>query len=233
MLNILCDSEARAANSTPHQSFRHHGFKLQALQFRRKVEKLISPKTHITQTGSVVTEIIPYAITTQWQPANSACVCFALLIAYIDHCLNTVSVTDGTPNHCFTQGFLPFRLYMLQPQQDGLVLLADSACPVESILIDNDAQRSSHSGRQTEKRMSGPICLCPKLKRRGSPPLLSVSIKPRRRLARCVNSAAVATPRGNIQHFSNVKAQDKVQLSLYCAHIFVCGHDKLFTQQQQ
>lgn len=41
---------------------------------------------------------------------------------------------------------------MFQPQQDGVVLLADSAHPVENTLIDNDAQRSSHSGRQTENK---------------------------------------------------------------------------------
>lgn len=39
---------------------------------------------------------------------------------------------------------------------------------------------SSHRGRKTEKkikeRMSGPICLCPKLKHRGSPPLLTVQL---------------------------------------------------------
>lgn len=116
-LNILSASgiEASAANSTPHQSFRHRGFKLQALQSRRKVGKLISPQTHITQPDSVVTAIIPDTITTQWQPASSAWLCFALLIAYIDRCLNTLSVTDGTHNHCFTRMLLPFRLYTFHP----------------------------------------------------------------------------------------------------------------------
>lgn len=73
------------------------------------MEKLISPKTYITQTGSVVTTIIPSTITAQWQAASGGEVCFAVLIAYIDHCLNTLSVTDGTRGRYYMYRFLPFR----------------------------------------------------------------------------------------------------------------------------
>lgn len=61
-------------------------------------------------------------------------------------------------------GLLPFGPYTFHPQQDEFTLLADSAHPVEDVLIDNDAQPAPRSGRQTEERMNGPICLRPKLK---------------------------------------------------------------------
>lgn len=82
MSNIISArcSEASAANPTP--AFRRRGFKLQALQFGRKVGKLISPKTPITRTGRVVTAIIPDTITTQWQPCSRAAVFAAINCLY-------------------------------------------------------------------------------------------------------------------------------------------------------
>lgn len=56
------------------------------------------------------------------------------------------------------------------------VSCAYSAYAPEDTLIDNDVRPSSHRGRKTEKRMSRPICLCPKLKHRGSPPLLTLQL---------------------------------------------------------
>lgn len=55
---------------------------------------LISPKADITQASWVVTTIIPFTITTQWQPAKkekkNAAVYRSVLIAFIDRSLNTI-----------------------------------------------------------------------------------------------------------------------------------------------